>query len=94
MSVAAVLADSADWGHMGGWGGGWGGGWMWLTGVATMLVFTVAIVWVMRAAGSNAGPVGNPQREPVDRAREILAERYASGELSTTEYQERVSQLQ
>jgi putative membrane protein len=31
--------------------------------------------------------------DPLDRAREILAERYARGELSADEYRERLSEL-
>jgi putative membrane protein len=31
--------------------------------------------------------------DPLDRAREILAERYASGELSADEYRERLAEL-
>jgi hypothetical protein len=34
-----------------------------------------------------------PTRDPADRAREILAERYARGELTTEEYRERLEHL-
>jgi putative membrane protein len=36
---------------------------------------------------------GKPPREHLDRAREILAERYAKGELASDEYRERLEQL-
>ena len=92
--IANLLVETDDgWDHM----NGWGGGWMWLWGVAMMTLFVVLIVWLVRA-GDNAprrdhapGPV---RRDPTERGREILAERYAKGELSTDEYQERVRQLQ
>jgi putative membrane protein len=34
-----------------------------------------------------------PPRDGLDRAREILAERYAAGELTSDEYRERLEQL-
>ncbi len=90
MSVAAaVLADANGFDHM----NGWGGGWMWLWGVAMMVLFVVLIVWLVRAADRPTGPTRGPAPEPGARAREILAERYASGEISTEEYRERVSEL-
>jgi putative membrane protein len=91
-AFAAILADVTQrsddqyWGHM----DGWGGGWMWLWGIAMMVLFAVLIVWAMRATDHRAGL---PQRDPADRAKKILAERYASGELSTDEYRERVGEL-
>ena len=76
---------------------GWGGGWMWLWGVAMMTLFVVLIVWLIRASGNasrhDQAP-GSTRRDPTERGREILAERYAKGEMSTEEYQERVRQLQ
>ena len=91
-SVVAVVADagSEGWDHM----GGWGGGWMWLWGVAMMALSVVLIVWLVRAtAGSGVGSTP-PRHDPGDRAREILAERYARGELTTEEYRERVDEFQ
>ncbi len=90
-ALIEVLADNSDgWGHM----GGWGGGWMWLSGLAMMVLFVVLIVWLVRATGAGTSVPRGPERSPTDRAREILAERYARGELSTDEYRERVSELQ
>ncbi len=90
MSLAAtVLADADGFDHM----SGWGGGWMWLWGVAMMVPFVVLIVWLVRAADGPTGPTRSSPPESGARAREILAERYAGGELSTEEYRERVSEL-
>ncbi len=90
IALLAVLADTwHGWNHM----GGWGGGWMWLWGSAMMTLFVVLIVWLVRATSAGASPPREPERPPVDRAREILAERYARGELSTDEYRERASEL-
>ncbi len=84
---AAVLADADGLGHM----SGWGGGWMWIWGVLMMALFWVFVVWLVR---TTARPGGWAPRDPADRAREVLAERYARDELSTDEYRERVSELQ
>jgi putative membrane protein len=89
-ALSGLLAPGYDdrWDHM----DGWGGGWMWLWGVAMMALFVVLIVWLIRAvAGTNVPPL--PPTDPTDRAREILAERYARSELTTEEYRERVEQL-
>ncbi len=87
---AVLIAQSNGWDHM----NGWGGGWMWLWGVAMMTLFVVLVVWLIRA-GTGAGASGQSsvRRDPTDRGREILAERYAKGELSTEEYRERLSQF-
>lgn len=86
-TITSLLADMSGWGHM----DGWGGGWMWLWTLAVVVLVVAFLVWLVRAgAGSSQGP---PADDPERRAREILAERYARGELSTEEYRERLSQL-
>lgn len=86
IAFVALAADDDGWGHM----GDWGGGWMWLWGTLMMIGFAILVVWLVRASTGSAGP---PRREPAERAREILAERYAKGELSTEEYRERISEF-
>ncbi len=88
--LSGLLATVNDdrWGHM----DGWGGGWMWLWGIAMMVLFVVLMVWLVRAASGANSPSSTP-KDPIDRAREILAERYACGELTTDEYREQVEQL-
>lgn len=87
--MSSLLNSTNDrWDHM----NGWGGGWMWLWGIAMLALFVVLIVWLVRATtGSGTGP--SPPSDSTDRAREILAERYARGELTTEEYRERIDQL-
>lgn len=86
LSTVATLfgqSDDGGWGHM----RGWGGGWMWLWGTLMMLTWVALIaaaVWLV------ARSVGD--RRP-SRAREILDERYARGELTTDEYHERLDAL-
>lgn len=81
----AVLGDG--WGHH-----GWDGGWLWLWGSLMMLfwaaVIGLAVYWVVRSLRSPREASG------VDRAREILAQRYARGELTTDEYRERLDALE
>lgn len=91
VALLVVLADTGDgWDHM----GGWGGGWMWLWGLAMMALFVMLIVWLVRATSGGPPAPHPPERSSTDRAREILAERYARGELSTEEYRERATELQ
>jgi len=90
--LAKEVGFQADgWNHM----NGGDGGWMWLWGVAMMTLLVVLIVWLIRAASRDSTRVaGTDRREPNDRAREILGERFAKGELSPEEYRERVNALQ
>ncbi|MCD9625664.1 SHOCT domain-containing protein [Rhabdothermincola salaria] len=84
-TLSPVVADTHGWGHM----NGWGGGWMWFWGTVMMfswVVIIAAAVWLVTRSRDRAG--NRPSR-----AREILDERYASGELSTEEYRERLDHL-
>jgi putative membrane protein len=51
------------------------------------LLILVAVAWFLWHRW------GRPPRDGLDQAREILAERYAKGELTNDEYRERVEQL-
>lgn len=69
--------------HMG-WG--WGGGFMMIFWV----VLTVAVIyWIIRAANHN---VNQPASVP-ESALEILKKRYARGEISKEEFEERKKDL-
>ena len=66
---------------------GWGGGWMWLWGTLMVLAWAAIIAGAVRF-------MARPSRERgSSRARDILDERYASGELTTEEYRERLDHL-
>jgi len=76
--------------------GGGAGGWMFfgflmMVGVVLLVVVVVRVIagGVRRGTDEPAHPRGRPESE----ARRLLDERYARGELSTEEYQERLRVL-
>lgn len=80
-------------------GMGSGMGWMWIFGVLLLAGLVLVIVVVVRMVsggiGSNVPAVSDsgPHRGR-SRARELLDERYARGELTTEEYRERLTALE
>ena len=101
MDTVMVLA-APRWGHMG--DNGWTNG-MWIWGPVIMLlwlVLAVVVTWLAvrsvdrrtaDAATSRPGLEPEPTPTGAERARDILAERYAKGELSSDEYTERLAHL-
>lgn len=98
MSLTTLVFTHAAWhgGMWGPWVGGWGGfGLGWLFGPIFSLVwlaviaFVVWLVWRNRGAGWGRWSAVSATQ----RARDILAERYARGEISTEEYRDRLEQL-
>lgn len=80
-------------------GYGTGMGWGWMFGGLVVLGVVLLVVLAVRAIG---GGVSRPPSAPgpgaggpsgPGRAREVLDERYARGELATEEYQERLRVL-
>jgi len=76
--VAVIAQGGFNGDHMGDWG--------WLAIVA-MAVMMGGMGWMMRGAGGRAS--GSPE-DPV----EVLKARYARGELTTEEFQERLRTIQ
>lgn len=86
--IAAVL-EHGPWDHH-----GWdGGGWWWVWGMLMMGAWIALVAWVVWLFAGRRVPAPPTGPEPTDRAREILAERYARGEISTDEYHERLDAL-
>jgi putative membrane protein len=84
-AMGPVLAD--PWrGHMG--GGTWM--WLWVPLTIVLLVGVVGLVGVIVARGSSTS---SAPPAPERRAREILMERYARGEIDTEEFEERSARL-
>ena len=63
-----------------------GDGW-WSLWLLFWLAIVVAVVWFLWRSW------GRPRGDSLDRAREILAERFAKGELTSDEYRERLERL-
>lgn len=91
MGVTLSAAGPWDgWHHM------WGGGWGWLWGGFMMLFWAgliALVVWLVVRAATNRREGSPIERSGIDRARDVLAERYARGEISTEEYQDRLTHL-
>jgi putative membrane protein len=81
MTEALILASDHGWWHG-------GGGWWWALSPLSTIVVLAAIglgAWLLiRGLGGGGG---------THRARQLLHERYARGEISTDEYVERLNQL-
>ncbi len=79
------------WGHM----RMWGGGGYWLAGIICVLVvigLIALIVWALGAAGrkeSTGGPTASGPETPLD----VLKRRYANGELTDEEFEEKKRRL-
>ncbi len=73
------------------WGPLGGSGWAWLWGSLIFIGIVALIVLVVVALTRGMASRGPSQR--TSRAREILDERYARGELDADEYHERLREL-
>ena len=80
-------------------GNGWGMGWMWFIWPLIMLGIILLVVFLVRGTRTRTPGHGGEAAPPAEgesgrsRAQEILDERYARGELTDVEYQERLRQL-
>lgn len=89
-TLASILADTHRWNHM----DGWNAGWMWLWGTLMMVGLIAVAVWIARTTTrSNGTPPAGPSNISNDRARQIVAERYANGDITTEEYREKLAEL-
>jgi len=75
LSNVAVTADVGDWGHMGGWGWGAMFGWVFMAALIGLIFWAIWSASRPRDAG--------PRRRG---AEEILADRYAGGEIDREEF--------
>ncbi len=70
------------------------GGWMWLFWLLIIIGIVVLVVVVIRSmAGGITRTTPAAPAAGRSRARQVLDERYARGELTTEEYRERLSAL-
>ncbi len=80
----------------GGWGGGWGwGGWLLMSAVMVLfwLAVITAIVVAIRYLVSSGGARGGPHRYEPARPEDVLAGRFARGEIDEDEYRQRITLL-
>lgn len=82
------------------WGHGWDMGWWWLFGLLILVGIALLVAFIVLAVRMSGGGKGQDQRHgstgPApgpSRARQILDERYASGELTTEQYREQIEVL-
>lgn len=84
LTTSAVLLHADNWGFDSPWF------WVWRMGMFVFwIVFLSAIFWWFRRGGCG----WRRQLSGEERARNILAERFARGEISGEEYRERLEQL-
>lgn len=69
------------------------GGWAWWWMVPMMLFVFFAFAAVIWAVTSGSRSVTHPSAPRVSTAEEILAERYARGDIDTAEYRDRLNEL-
>jgi putative membrane protein len=77
------------------WGYGGNIGWMWIFGLLAIVGIALLVLLVVRlvSAGAGRGPTAGGQTPGRSRAREILDERFAKGELTADQYREQVQVL-
>jgi putative membrane protein len=78
-------------GDMMGWGGGWG--WSWFGLIHMVLWWFLIILGIVVLAKWLFGGSGAGRGSPEQRALEILAERYARGEIDKKEFEEKKRDL-
>jgi putative membrane protein len=72
----------------------WGGGW-WIVRVVLMAVCVYLMARMMMGHGSGHSEPASHGESPVKQsARDVLAERFARGEISETEFRERIRVLE
>lgn len=83
------------------WGNGYNMTWGWPVGLLMLVAVILLVVWIVRAStggtdrgGSRAGVSAARGQGERSRARHILDDRFATGELNEAEYRERLKVLE
>ena len=84
--AVAQAGGPGPWGP--GWDGGWSGPW-WLLFPLFWILVIGTVIWLVARTRRHE----SSSASPVERATEILAARYARGEIDTDEYQRRLDVL-
>ncbi len=84
-------------GYGGMWNGGYGGGWGWvgwiITAVVLVVIFAALITAVVFGVRYLSGHHGLGDSQQARGAEDVLAERFARGEIDADEYRQRVTLL-
>jgi len=80
------------WHQMWGWDGGWGWGMGWGFGLMHVLWWAVLVLGLVALFRWSSG-AGRRHGPRIDSALQILRERYARGEISKAEFDERAGHL-
>lgn len=78
------------------WGYGWDFGWMWLFGPLLMIgvvLLVVVAVRLINGGSRRSGPEVTGSSEGKSRARQILEERFAKGDLTAEQFREHIQVL-
>jgi putative membrane protein len=65
------------------------GVWSWFVGALVMVAFWATVIWLVLQFAREREPTSSSTRAPED----ILAERYARGEIESDEYRQRLDEL-
>lgn len=68
------------------WEGGWHMGWMWILW-ALAIVAVIAVVWKLARRGGGGGTGGGGSAE------DVLKRRYAEGDISESEFEQKLADL-
>ena len=105
IALALLIAVPLIWGGVSGWQfGGWGMmgpgmmggfGWWWFMPIL-MILFLVLVIWAVVALMRGVAWPGNTDSasRQADSALEVLKRRYAQGEISKEEYEEKKKDLE
>ncbi|MCF2533827.1 SHOCT domain-containing protein [Yinghuangia soli] len=92
-AVSAVPAHRGDNGHM--WGDG--AGWMWVVGPIAMTVWfallALLVWWIVTLADHRARSADDRPRKDANRPEDVVAMRFARGEISADEYHDTLAHL-
>ena len=86
MTVSLVVAQMMDRGDVDGGGGHW---WAWVIGLGVLALTVVLVVWVVTRLTTTNRPAPPAPAPPRRGAEDILADRFARGDIDEDEFRRR-----